>query len=261
MDEQATWFAPHVQSYTHLSPSALPAGAATGARFMTFAINVPKYLLHLRSALEARGVKFVRATLPLSHGISHACEAATTAAGVRHSPGRGKGTVVNALGIAAGELCNDDAVYPIRGQTLLLNGEAHECVTRQTKEGLSYLIPRPGSGTTILGGVNEANVWRVSEEEGQNVTEGILARAEGLGAPYENLKGADGRAQVLRVNSGVRPARKGGARVEREMISDGERKWTVVHAYGVGGAGYQNSVGLGDEVARLVLGVEKMARL
>lgn len=48
---------------------------------------------------------------------------------------------------------------------------------------------------------------------------------------------------------GLRPGRKGGVRVEREVLGSGRR---VVHAYGHAGAGYQNSVGCARKVVSLV---------
>lgn len=68
---------------------------------------------------------------------------------------------------------------------------------------------------------------------------------------------------IISVNVGLRPARRGGARLEKEVITvplqrqpytpkpsnitQGlkPRQVTVVHVYGIGGAGYQVSVGRG----------------
>lgn len=62
-----------------------------------------------------------------------------------------------------------------------------------------------------------------------------------LGKP-EDLK-------VIRHGLGLRPSRKGGARVEREAM-DGR---SVVHSYGAGGAGYQSSWGTAKEAVDLLL--------
>lgn len=63
---------------------------------------------------------------------------------------------VNATGLGARELVPDERMYPIRGQTVLVKGEAKEAKTTDQNR---YVIPRPGSGTTILGGTREVGVW------------------------------------------------------------------------------------------------------
>jgi D-amino-acid oxidase len=55
--------------------------------------------------------------------------------------------------------------------------------------------------------------------------------------------------KVIRHGLGLRPSRKGGARVERQAM-DGK---TVVHNYGAGGAGYQASWGMAKEAVDLLL--------
>ena len=69
----------------------------------------------------------------------------------------------------------------------------------------------------------------------------------------ELLTGEDGGFEVLSVQCGLRPGRRGGVRVEEEVLKgEGERVVRVVHAYGHAGAGYQNSVGSARKVVRLV---------
>ena len=82
----------------------------------------------------------------------------------------------------------------------------------------------------MLGGTKEVGVsnGRVDEE----VTRGIMMRCRGIAD--ELLTGRDGGFEVAGAMVGLRPARRGGARVEREVV-DG---WTVVHAYGHSGAGW-----------------------
>jgi D-amino-acid oxidase len=72
--------------------------------------------------------------------------------------------------------------------------------------------------------------------------------------------------EILRHNVGLRPARVSGARVESEEVSlplpdsvllprsrdHTRRQVTLVHAYGLGPAGFQASWGVGEHVADLV---------
>ena len=57
----------------------------------------------------------------------------------------------------------DEDVYPVRGQTVLVKGEAQAVRTRlggkEGGTGVAYVIPRAGSGTTVLGGTREMGVW------------------------------------------------------------------------------------------------------
>ena len=48
------------------------------------------------------------------------------------------------------------------------------------------------------------------------------------------LLGGDGEFEVLSVQCGLRPAREGGTRVEKEVFEGGVK---VVHSYGHAGAG------------------------
>lgn len=154
--------------------------------------------------------------------------------------------VVNATGLGARTLVPDPAVHPVKGQTVLVKGEAQAIRTflYAGGGGIAYVIPRPGSGTSILGGTKEKGVHSADVDD--VATERILARAREL-AP-ELLTGEDGGFEVLSVQVGFRPAREGGARMEIEEV-DG---FKVVHAYGHDGAGYQNSIGVAEDVVRMV---------
>lgn len=66
----------------------------------------------------------------------------------------------------------------------------------------------------------------------QTTTREILEGCKNL-AP--ELLNADGEFDVLAVQVGLRPSRRGGPRVETEIV-DG--KYNVVHSYGHGAAGY-----------------------
>lgn len=55
--------------------------------------------------------------------------------------------------------------------------------------------------------------------------------------------------QVISHNVGLRPARRGGTRVELERWADGT---PVVHNYGHAGAGYQSSWGTAEKAVELV---------
>ena len=139
-------------------------------------------------------------------------------------------------------------MYPTRGQTILVRGEAERMSTIEGIGMIRYVIPRKGSGMSVLGGTKQAENW--DTEPNEQTTKEILEGCKPL-AP-ELLK--DGEFEVLKVQVGLRPSREGGARIEREIVGG---KWRVVHAYGHSGAGYQNSVGVARKVLGLMKGFEE----
>ena len=78
-------------------------------------------------------------------------------------------------------------------------------------------------------------------------TKEILEAAKAWAPELLNWKG---EFEVLSEQVGLRPGRKGGARVEIEELEAGEL--VVCHAYGHAGAGYQNSIGSAQKVVRLL---------
>jgi hypothetical protein len=66
---------------------------------------------------------------------------------------------VNSLGFGARKLVPDDKMFPTRGQTVYVEGEAKNVSARIGDWGLAYVIPRRGSGYPLLGGSQEAGNW------------------------------------------------------------------------------------------------------
>lgn len=253
------WWAPHVKDYRELSTTQEPIvsinkqqpdGAPKilhGATSRAVSINVLQYLPYLQERARLAGAVIFQSRLPSDGGLE---KALATAEGISHVLGRGKvDCFVNATGLGALKLCNDKNLYPIRGQTILVKGEADATRTRyhggKIGEGsTSYCIVRPGSGTTILGGTKEKGNW--SSEPDSKVTQSILERCSWM-AP-ELLTAEGGGFEVISVQCGLRPGRIGGPRVEKEVV--GGR--AVVHTYGHAGGGYQNSVGSARAALKLV---------
>lgn len=164
-------------------------------------------------------------TLPTKYGLASALSF-TKEVTQKH----GLGSIhafVNATGLGARELVPDDKMYPTRGQTVIVEGEAEKASTFEGIDHIKYVIPRTDSGKSVLGGTKQAGNW--STEVDHETTKEILEGCKPL-AP-ELLK--DGKFKVVKVMVGLRPSRKGGARVEKENV-DG--RW-VVHSYGHSGAG------------------------
>jgi len=247
------WFGPYVHDFRATIPTI--EGVASAATFTSVSINVPKYLSYLLRKIREHDGVVVRAALPVEQGLDAALKEAIKICASAQRVGtntNGKVDVfVNATGLGARTLVPDPAVYPIRGQVVLVRGEAKQVTTCQGIDAsgekyIAYVIPRIGGGRTVLGGCNEKGRW--SGEVDEDMTSKILERAKAL-CP-ELLE--NGEFEGLRVVVGLRPARKGGARMEMEVRGGIEGRKTVVHAYGHAGAGFQNSVGVAREVVQLV---------
>ena len=113
--------------------------------------------------LRDAGGKLVKAKLPTEQRLGGTLRAATEllrgGEGGEGNAGVGVDVWVNATGLSAKWVCGDESMYPIKGQTVLVKGEAKGARTWVDRDW--YVIPRPGSGTTILGGTREVGNWFV----------------------------------------------------------------------------------------------------
>jgi D-amino-acid oxidase len=102
---------------------------------------------------------------------------------------------------------------------------------KRVAQDTTYVFPRNPGGGVVLGGCRFDNEWsgEVDLDFAEDIKRRCCKLAPELGRP-EDLK-------VISHGVGLRPSRKGGARVEREVFGQG----VVIHNYGAGGAGYQSS--------------------
>ncbi len=219
-------------------------------------VNVPMYLNYLLETAKSRGVTVIKATLPECSTFLETLK--SSAEIIKSHFNRGEdaevphiSAFVNATGISALKIVPDPNIYPIRGQTVTVAGEANGITTidalpanpTTTSTPIMYILPRPHSNTTILGGTKQVGDW--TAEPDPKTTEEILRRAKEWAPELLNEKG---EFEVLSQQVGLRPGRKGGARIEIEEMEGN----IVCHAYGHAGAGYQNSVGSANKVVQLL---------
>ncbi|ODV96181.1 hypothetical protein PACTADRAFT_84996 [Pachysolen tannophilus NRRL Y-2460] len=240
-----------IKDFRKLSKYELPdEDVKLGTEYETWCVNAPHYLLYLYNKLKFKyGVEFVKQELnclkqvfyfyPNISGIVNA-----TAFGLQYDGSY------------------DPLCYPIRGQTLLIRAPLNkqcryenQTITRQTKDGKwSFIIPRPINGGIILGGTKQLDILdtkpRLQDTE-QLIELGKKFFPELL---IENPNTGEKFFDIQHINVGFRPARKSGSRVELEKIIDNERNLNkfIVHAYGVGGMGYEVSFGIASKVVSLV---------
>ena len=125
---------------------------------------------------------------------------------------------------------------------------ANDCdvtVTRQNRDGTwTFCVPRGFHGGTIIGGTKDVGDWNPKPDD--SVRAELLSKFK---ATYPAILDVDGEFKVLRDIVGRRPTREGGPRIESEPTGDGR---IIVHAYGLGGRGYELSWGVAEEVLSLV---------
>ncbi|KAL9126997.1 MAG: hypothetical protein Q9217_004053, partial [Psora testacea] len=223
------WWRDLVNDFIEIPASELPEQAKAGVSFSTICINVPKHLQYLKTTFQAEGGRLVKTKISTVDESKNLLKIIDEI--FRKEELGPIDVFVNATGLGARDLVGDMDVFPVQGQTILVKGEA-KCA--KTLDENRYVIPRPGSGTTILGGTRDrldgpASSW--STEVGDATTKAILAGCKDLASELLN---GHGEFEVLSVQCGLRPARKGGPRVELEQVGE---EFDVVHAYGHAGAG------------------------
>ncbi|CAG7923820.1 unnamed protein product [Penicillium olsonii] len=223
--------------FSEIPTQELPEGVAFGVKFTTITVNAPSHIQYLLSKLtEEYGVRVIRRKVPkvLSAFLSE------------HTK-----VVFNCTGNAARHLdgVNDSKCFPTRGQILLTRApHISQNTMRHGKDYETYVIPRPYSnGNVILGGFMQKGI-STADTFGEE-TRSILSRTKAM---LPALDSPD--TEILIALSGLRPSRKGGARVEMEDASLEEtgRQGVIVHNYGAGGTGFQAGYGMAVEAVSLV---------
>ncbi|KAJ2448507.1 hypothetical protein EV183_005402 [Coemansia sp. RSA 2336] len=232
------WYIGMVENASELPAASLPEGVAYGVEYKTLLIDVPKYLLYLKTLFESRGGKMHK------QAIGHILDAVKYAPDANALP-----IVVNCTGLGSRDLggVNDNKLYPIRGQTLLVNApEVKRTITRIGSEKFSYVIPR-GDGTVVIGGSVDKGEWDCTPND--ELSRQIISRALEL---EPALRANVLPEQIVSVGVGLRPMREGGVRLEVESICKENEQVSVVHCYGHGGFGFQSSLAFADKVHELV---------
>lgn len=118
-------------------------------------------------------------------------------------------------------------------------------ISRLNAKGMpTFNVPRYFEGGTIIGGTKIPNDWNPNPS--LELREKLLSN---FAATYPDILGPEGKFTVIRDIVGRRPTRKGGMRLEKE-IAQGNK--CIIHAYGLGGRGYELSWGVADKVGKLL---------
>lgn len=229
-----------VEDFKVLPDHALPPGVALGTSYTTWVLNAPLYIQFLQRKLKMQyNVTFVKARI---NSLKHLFQKIGDCSVLINCSGKG-------LQYYGGY---DHKSYSARGQTLLIRPPP-DCplkstITHQLADGeWTYCIPRPLYGGVIVGGTKQVDDSKTQPREKDSID--IIKRAREL---FPELMKTKGRGEkyfdVEKVNVGLRPARKGGFKLEIENHGDS----VIIHAYGAGGMGYELSYGAGMKVYELL---------
>lgn len=205
-----------------------------GCEYESLVIEPPRYLKYLKNEIEKLGGKFMRESIVSLNQL--------------HERFPRSIMFVNASGLGSKYIggVNDKKCFPNRGQNIVVRALTDTCFTRNGNE-YTYIIPRPLSNAVVCGGVNQKN--ETTAEVDKSVVEDEVKRTNKL-APHVISKSPD----ILDYIVGIRPAREGGFRLEKEKV--GQNKY-VLHLYGFNGTGYIYSYGAAHFVGQMVEDIEK----
>jgi D-amino-acid oxidase len=143
------WWAPLVPSFEVLPPSSIPhdEGIIAGITYKSFCLFPSQYLQHLLSRCSDLGLK------------THTMEVKSIAEIYQLPSCESAVCLVNCTGLSSKTLFGDKAMYPTKGQTVIVRGEAERISLILGGRLEASVIPRPGSGTSVLGGCKLAGDW------------------------------------------------------------------------------------------------------
>ena len=201
----------------------LPPGYGYGLRFAVPLVEMPSYLPYLHEQVLAAGAtQVVRRVTGLDNVLD-----------------LNPDVIVNAAGMGAGALVDDDTVFPVRGQIVRVTNPGLNLSVRDEQHpgGRAYVHPR--STDCILGGTLEKGTWNTEPDPAE--TTAILERCTDIAPALVNAK-------VIESVAGLRPGRPE-VRVE---LDENLLPVPVVHNYGHGGAGITIGWGCAQDAAALV---------
>jgi D-amino-acid oxidase len=186
-------------------------------------VDMPVYLAYLTKRLEAAGVAVE------VDAVDSLAEAGSMAA-----------AVVNCAGLGAKTLADDQDLFPIRGQQLVVsNPGLKDFLEVDTGDSPDLIAIYPHGKHVVLGGTAEPGSW--SRERDPDAAKAILARCV---AVQPLLQGTAVREHRV----GLRPSRPE-VRLEETQGVHGVR---TVHNYGHGGAGVSLAWGCAEEVSSML---------
>ncbi len=232
---------------------AMPEGVDFGCTYRTWCVNPMVYCSFLLRRFVAGGGRVAKRDLRTPHELFAPAAPPSVLLG-------GFDVVVNCSGSG---FSDDPHAFITRGQTCLVRNPCDATVTRQYADGTwTFSVPRFFDGGTVIGGTKEPDNWDAAPS--MATRERLLANFAATYPSMLTASGAPSQFDVLADVVGRRPTRRGGMRLEVEPVpevatiygaapADAIKKTPIiVHAYGVGGRGYEISWGVAGAVVDLV---------
>jgi D-amino-acid oxidase len=232
--------------YRELSQNEVIPDHDSGCEFTSVCINTVIYLSWLVGQCVKNGVVFKRTVL----------SDVRDAKALSHT-GQPANIIINATGLGSLKLggVEDNTMLPARAQVVVVRNEYHPMIATSGTEDsfmeMTYIMQRAAGGGTILGGTYDIGNWESTPDP--NIAIRIMKRAVQVAPGLTGGKGIEGLS-VIRHGVGLRPYRKGGVRIEEEVL---DNETSIVHNYGHAGWGYQGSYGCAERVVELVNGIRE----
>ena len=213
------WYRERLPFFQRLSKHELREGLVDGYLMDLPMVAPPIYLERLLEQFQSAGGSIE------TRQVESLADLADEAAGL----------LVNCTGVGAREVAGDAGVYPIRGQTMLVEA-AGVRVGYMDNASVDHIFPRADG--VLLGGVKTEGDWnrRLDPALSADIIERCSRIERRLAA-----------AKVLREFVGLRPGRAE-VRLEAEKLAHGR---TVIHNYGHAAVGYTLSWGCAEEATAL----------
>ncbi|KAJ3760170.1 D-amino-acid oxidase [Lentinula raphanica] len=257
----------HLRWYPDVSPTS--RDVRSGVSFTTLTIDTPVYLQYLYERFVDRGGRVLKGRVDDIQDLEGVQRALREARPITPNSTEFLAQIealINCTGLGSLTLRGviDNAVYPLRGQTVLLRVpwiKFGRTISSKGKEGQddlwTYIIPRR-SGNVIIGGIKTPNDTHPTPRP--ETTLDILRRgvrlcpellqppksSDNIDSDFLNLI----EPLIVEVGCGLRPARKGGVRLEIDRI--GSTGLPIIHNYGHSGSGFQSSWGSATRAWKLL---------
>ncbi|MFD7073956.1 FAD-dependent oxidoreductase [Nocardioides sp. NPDC059952] len=219
--EEAPDWARSLPGFEAVGADLLPNGFRSGYRFSVPLIDMPTYLHYLLERARAAGVAIDKRRVPTLTSITDA------------------EVIVNCSGLGASTLAGDTALYPIRGQHVVVaNPGLTEFFSEDTGTSSDLLCIYPQGDVVVLGGtaIDGSSDTAPDPVAADRILERCIAVEPRLAS-----------AAVIEHRIGLRPTRPQ-VRVEAEQLNGA----VVIHNYGHGGAGVTLSWGCAEQVQQLL---------
>ncbi|KAI1331037.1 FAD dependent oxidoreductase-like protein [Xylariaceae sp. FL0255] len=218
-----------IKGFRFQTGNDLPRGVTLGYEYDSWSLNPMVYCAFLLRRFAFRGGKIVKREIRDPQEVFYMKDLAPF------------DVLVNASGIGFG----DPNIFIITGQTCLVANPCPVSISRMNAKSMGiFNIPRNFEGGTVIGGTKIPNNWDMNPS--LELREKLLSNFVDT---YPDILGPGEKFRVIKDIIGRRPAREGGIRLEKESIS-GEK--CIIHAYGLGGRGYELSWGVADHVGKLL---------